>query len=268
MACSLTGTHGVLLLARAGHSSAPTAEQWSWAGPVPQCCPRCLSDTDGPQQQGGLQPPQPPASLAPPTPVLSLDWTLAHAAFVQGPGGGWGQGRVRRGCGQLHGQQRCPTPSNRLPSSACCSSACCGEGSSAEAAAPPGLPHPFLTLPTRGQLSVHKWGPAGWGLECPDENRFLSGKSALQGPGKGQDLEHASPWELQGPCGQALQAGPGWCHPQRFGPGAQGGASWASAVTPGAQRLQLEGPVRKHHARVLAVTRSREDGGRSRRGPL
>ena len=34
-ACSLTGTHEVLLLAGAGHSSAPTAEQWS----RPALCP-------------------------------------------------------------------------------------------------------------------------------------------------------------------------------------------------------------------------------------
>lgn len=148
MARSLTGTHEVLLLSRAGHNSAPTVELWSWAGHVPRCCRRCLSDTDGPQQQGGLQPTPPPRLPGPSHPSAAPGLDVGTCHLCAGVGGRMGAGKGEEGL------QSAPWPAelphaqrpDRLPSRACCSSARCGGGgSSAVAAAPgsaPSVPHP------------------------------------------------------------------------------------------------------------------------------
>lgn len=188
-----------------------------------------------------------------PTPALSLDWTFAHAAFVWGLGEDGEQGRGRRGCGQLHRQQSCPTPS---PQTGC----------------PPAPAAALPTVAAAPQVCSLPPSPCprGDGCLCASEVLLVGAPSVWMRPGFYQarvpcrdwgrtGSEHASPWELQGPCGRALQAGLGWCPHQQPGPGAQGGASWALgavtwAVTSGAQRPQLEGPVGKHDIRVPAIS--------------
>lgn len=188
-----------------------------------------------------------------PTPALSLDWTFAHAAFVWGLGEDGEQGRGRRGCGQLHRQQSCPTPS---PQTGC----------------PPAPAAALPTVAAAPQVCSLPPSPCprGDSCLCASEVLLVGAPSVWMRPGFYQarvpcrdwgrtGSEHASPWELQGPCGRALQAGLGWCPHQQPGPGAQGGASWALgavtwAVTSGAQRPQLEGPVGKHDIRVPAIS--------------
>lgn len=142
-------TYEVLLLTGASHSSAPTVEQWSRAGPVPRWCWRCLSDSDGHRLQGSLRPPPPLPRLSYPSTVPGLD--VCTCCLCVGAGGRWGAGKGEEGLRSAPPPAELPhtEPPDRLPSCACCSSAHCG-------CSPPGLLPPSFTLPSRGQLSVCK----------------------------------------------------------------------------------------------------------------
>ena len=213
MAHSVTSTYEVLLLTGAGPSSAPAAERWSGAGPVPDGAGDAsvaLMDTTA---RGPPAPPRLPG-LSRPSAVPGLD--VSTCRLCAGAGGGWGAGKREEGLRSAPRPAELPhaEPPGRVPSCACCSSARCG--CSPQVCSIPPLPC------LRGD-----------GLLCTSEVLMVGAPSVQMRPGF---------YQARVPCGDWEGTGPGTCFPMgAAGTPRTGSASRAGLVSPPATRPRCAG---------------------------